>query len=102
MSKFARIIDVLVLHEDDHWLRLWFDDGTILDVDVWPLISRGEAWKRVRASRSVFEQVRCDDLTVVWPDNVDLSPSMLYGHYEPASGTRFERRVVRPGRGSAA
>lgn len=102
MSEFAHIVNVRVLHDNDHWLRLWFDDGAIVDVDVWPLISWGTAFEPVRASRALFEQVRADGWTIVWPGNLDLSPDMLYGHYEPASGTRFERRVVRPGRGSAA
>lgn len=101
MSDFARIIKVRVLHDDDHWLRLWFEDGAIVDVDVGPLMW-GDAFEHIRANRALFEEVRADGLTIVWPGNVDLSPSMLYGHYEPASGTRFERRVVHPGRGSAA
>jgi hypothetical protein len=95
-----RIVDIQILH--DYWLRLWFKDGAIVDVDVWPLISWGEAFEHVRSDRAVFEQVTTDGVTIVWPGNVDLSPDMLYGHYEPASGRHFERRVVRVGGDSAA
>src|SRR6185436_12137381 len=76
MSEFAHIIKVRVLHKDDHWLRLWFEDGAIIDVDVWPLISWGEAFEHVRSSRALFEEVRADGWTIVWPGNVDLSPDM--------------------------
>ena len=55
--SFAHIIAVRVLHDDDHWLRLWFEDGAIVDVDVWPLISWGEAFEHIRSNRALFEEV---------------------------------------------
>jgi Protein of unknown function (DUF2442) len=97
MSEFAHIIKVRVLNKDDHWLRLWFEDGAIIEVDVWPLLARGEAFEHIRSNRALFEEVRADGWTIAWPGNVDLSPDMLYGKYEPASSTRFERRVVHAG-----
>jgi hypothetical protein len=96
----AEITSVRVLH--DHWLRLWFTDGAIIDVDMWPIISWGEVFESIRADRSVFEQVHVDNGTVTWPGEVDLCPDVLYGNGEPASGTRFERRVVRAGSDSVA
>jgi Protein of unknown function (DUF2442) len=96
----ARIIDVQPLH--GHWLRLWFADDAIIDVDAGPLIGDGEVFAHIRASRAVFEQVHADGWTIVWPGEIDLCPDVLYGHGEPADGTRFERRVIRAGSGSAA
>lgn len=91
----ARVTDVLTLH--DHWLRLWFADGTVLDVDAGPLVSRGGICAPIAADRAVFEQVRVADGGIEWPPgDVDVCPDVLYGHGEPADGTRFERRVVRP------
>jgi hypothetical protein len=95
----ARIADVRPLA--DHWLRLWFADGAIIDVDAWPIIADGEVFEHIRADRAVFDRVRADGWTIVWPGDVDLCPDVLYGHGEPASGTRFARRVVRPGSGVA-
>lgn len=97
--KPAVITDVQVLH--DHWLRLWFADGAIIDVDAWPLIDGGGVFEPIRADRAVFEQVQADGWTIVWPGEVDLCPDVLYGHGEPADGTRFERRVIRPATGVA-
>jgi hypothetical protein len=99
--KPPRVTEVRSLH--DHWLRLWFDDGAIIDIDAWPIISWGEVFEPIRDDRAVFEQVHVDGGTIVWPGEVDLCPDVLYGRYEPADGTRFERRVVRAGTsGSAA
>lgn len=100
MTECAVVTDVRVLH--DHWLRLWFEDGAIIDVNAWPLIADGEVFEPIRSDRAVFEQVRCDGWSIVWPGEVDICPDVLYGYGEPADGTRFERRVVRPGRGSVA
>jgi Protein of unknown function (DUF2442) len=86
----------------DHWLRLWFADGAIVDVDVWPLISEGQVFEALRADRAVFEQVHVDGGTIAWPGDVDFCPDVLYGHYEPECGTKFGRRVIRAGSGSVA
>jgi hypothetical protein len=91
----AEVVALRVLH--DHWLRLWFADGAIVDVDTWPIISWGEVMAPIRGDRAVFEQVHVANGTVTWPGEVDLCPDVLYGKGEPASGTRFERRVVRAG-----
>lgn len=100
MNTPEKIIDVCAL--GDHWLRLWFADGAIIDVDAWPVISWGEVFEPIRRDRAVFERVEVRDGTICWPGDVDLCPDVLYGHGEPADGTRFERRVVRLGSGSAA
>lgn len=97
--RCARVTAVRTLH--DHWLRLWFDDGAIIDVDAWPIVSWGEVFEPIRNDRAVFEQVHVAHGTVTWPGEVDLCPDVLYGYGEPASGTRFERRVVRAGSGHA-
>jgi Protein of unknown function (DUF2442) len=94
------IVAVRVLH--DHWLRLWFEDGAVIDVDAGPIVKRGGVFEPIGADRLVFEQVCVRDGTIAWPNDVDLCPDVLYGHGEPADGTRFERRVVQAGRDSVA
>lgn len=96
----AEVTDVRVLH--DRWLRVWFDDGAIVDVDAGPLVAGGGVFAPIEADRAVFEQVHVDNGTITWPGEVDVCPDVLYGHGEPADGTRFERRVVRAAPGSAA
>lgn len=90
----ARVTAVRLLQ--GHWLRLWFKDGAIIDIDAEPIVKRGGVFAPIGADRAVFEQVEVRDGTIAWPGDVDLCPDVLYGHGEPASGLRFERRVVRP------
>ncbi len=79
-----------------HWLRLWFSDGAVKDVDVSGLLARGGVFARVRDDRSVFAEVRVkpDSGTIEWPGDVDLDPDVLYGRAQPASGASIERRTV--------
>lgn len=95
----AEVISVDLLH--GYWLRLGFEDGAIIDIDAEPIVKRGGVFAPIGADRAVFEQVEVRDGTIAWPGDVDLCPDVLYGHGEPASGLRFERRVVRPASGVA-
>lgn len=100
MTRPPRITDVRVLA--DRWLRLWFTDGAIVDVDAKPLIGGGGVFAPIEADDAVFQRVRAQDGTICWPGEIDLCPDVLYGRGEPDDGTRFERRVVRAGAGDAA
>lgn len=82
---------------DRDWIRVEFSDGAIMDIGVGDLLSRGGVFERIRKDRGLFEQVRVnpDSRAVEWPEEIDLDSEVLYGLYESASGTRFERRVVR-------
>jgi hypothetical protein len=79
------------------WIRVSFSDGAVKDIDVGGLLEVGGVFAPIRDSRELFEQVRLDreTQTVQWPGTVDLDPDVLYGRYEPASGVRIERRMVR-------
>jgi len=82
---------------EGHWLRLTFSDGAIKDVDVGAILARGGVFATIRERREVFEQVRVnpETQTIEWPGEVDLDPEVLYGRFEPASGVRIPRRMVR-------
>jgi hypothetical protein len=82
---------------EDHWLRLWFSDGAIKDVDMSEVIATGEVFEPIRDSDEVFAQVRVNPETgtIEWPGEVDLDPLVLYGMFEPADGTPMRRRVIR-------
>lgn len=94
MINPPRVTDVQLLAGD--WLRLSFTDGAVIDVDTGPIIDGGGVFAPIRNDRSIFERVRVSHGTIEWPGEVDLCPDVLYGRGEPADGTRFERRVVRP------
>ena len=89
---------------EGEWIRVEFSDGAIHDIGVRDLLSRGGVFERIRENRGLFEQVRVnpDSRAVEWPEEIDLDSEVLYGLEESASGTRFERRVVRSPSHSAA
>jgi hypothetical protein len=95
------VIDLIHIEQveprEDHWLRLWFSNGAIKDVDMSDVIAKGEVFKPIRESAEVFAQVRVNPhtRTIEWPGDVDLDPTVLYGTFEPASGARLRRRVIR-------
>lgn len=99
--KPPRITDVRPLH--DRWLRLWFSDGAIIEVDAAPLLD-GPVFDSIRADRDLFEQVAVDaELgTITWPGEADLDPDVLYGRHTPDPPVAFERRVIRTVPGAAA
>jgi len=89
---------------EGEWIRVEFSDGAIHDIGVAELLSRGGVFERIRKNRGLFEQVRVNPQSraVEWPEEIDIDSEVLYGLYESAFGTRFERRVVRSPSHSAA
>lgn len=94
MTDLINIAGVEPLH--DRWLRLWFSDGAVKDVDLSGLLSRGGIFAEIRDDRSAFEQVHinAESRTIEWPGELDLDPDVLYGRTEPASGVWIQRRAV--------
>lgn len=90
-----KIRDVEVL--EGYWLRLSFSDGAVKDVDLEELLATGRVSGPIRDHRDIFGRVRVnpETQTIEWPGEVDLDPDVLYGNFEPASGIRIARRVVR-------
>ena len=94
MKEMISVTDVEP--REGYWLRLTFSDGSVKDVDLEDLLSRGGVFAAIRDDRDLFEQVRLkpDSRTIEWPGDIDLDPDVLYGAHEPASGIRIARRVV--------
>lgn len=65
-------------------LYLEFQNGERRQFDVRPLLSM-KPWDRI-ASPAVFDLVRVDYGTVVWPGDVDISPETLYDQSIPLAG----------------
>jgi hypothetical protein len=82
---------------ENHWLRLWFSDGAIKDVDMSDVIATGEVFEPIRESDEVFAQVRVNPETgtIEWPGEVDLDPLVLYGTFEAEGAKPMRRRVIR-------
>jgi hypothetical protein len=95
MSALVRIVDVRPL--EGHWVRLWFTDGVVKDVNLNEALAGGGVFEAIFRDRDVFEQVRVnpDSRTIEWPGGVDLDPDVLYGKFEAEGGIRIERRLVK-------
>lgn len=82
-------------------LKLHFDDRKVKVVDLERMI--GQAKNRFFPLRNpvYFKQVKCDGITIRWPNGVDLCPDVLYTMgREPTRTTKRKntlrrRRVVR-------
>jgi Protein of unknown function (DUF2442) len=77
MSAFSYVTAVEVL--DGHRVRLAFEDGSVGDVDLTHLLSRGPVFEPLR-DPAYFRQVRVDPEggTIVWPNGADVAPETLY------------------------
>jgi len=95
VTELVRINDVRPL--EGHWVRLWFTDGVVKDVDLSEALAGGGVFDPIYKDHQVFEQVRVnpESRTIEWPGRVDLDPDVLYGTFEPEGGIRIERRVVK-------
>lgn len=80
-----------------YWLRLWFADGSIHEVDVEVALEGGGVFREVYANPELFAKVRVEERfgTVEWPGSVDLDPEVLRGDHEPEGGRPYPRRIVR-------
>ena len=95
MTKFELVHITKVKPLEERWVRLWFTDGAIKDVNLAPVLRSG-VLAPIGKDRALFEQVRVNprSRTIEWPGEIDLDPIVLYGKFEPASGIRLERRTV--------
>ena len=95
MREMIHITDVEPL--EGHWLRLTFTDGAVKEVDLGDVLAKGGVFTPIYENREVFEQVRVnpESRTIEFPGEVDLDPEVLYGLFEPASGSHIERRTIR-------
>jgi hypothetical protein len=64
-----------------HQLTLSFSDGVQATVDFRPLVFGRGGMLAALEDEAFFSQVRVDSEagTVVWPNNVDFDPDVLYG-----------------------
>ncbi|MBI5659620.1 MAG: DUF2442 domain-containing protein [Nitrosomonadales bacterium] len=76
------LIDVVTVNAlPDFQLDLEFENGERRRFDMRPLLAM-KPWNRI-ALPSVFERVRVDYGTVVWPGEIDVAPETLYDDSVP-------------------
>jgi Protein of unknown function (DUF2442) len=92
VDELVRVTEVEPLEK--YVLRISFDDGKELEVDVEEFL-RGPVFESVREDPALFHQVRVESGTIVWPNGADIDPVVLRGFAEPAwkEGDQGPRRV---------
>lgn len=83
MARPVRIQRVEVL--DGYEVRLQFTDGTVKQVDL-EVYLHGPVFEPIRRDPAVFRTVRVDQElgTLVWPNDADIDPDVLYLGLRPA------------------
>ena len=67
-------------------LELTFEDGKCGVFDVSPLLDKG-VFKRL-TNKAVYDAVRVENGTVVWPGDLDIAPETLYEECEETCPAR--------------
>ncbi len=67
-----------VKHLKDYKLIVQFDDGSMKEVDLIDTINRAKGSLLLLRDVEYFKKVKCDGITIVWPNGVDLCPDNLY------------------------
>ena len=76
------LLDVIsVKPQADYHLDLEFENGECRRFDMKPLLEM-KPWNRI-ATPVLFEHVRVDYGTVVWPGEIDIAPETLYDDSVP-------------------
>ena len=70
--------------QPDYQLDLQFQNGEMRRFDMRPLLAL-KPWNRI-AGPHLFERVRVEYGTVVWPGEIDIAPETLYDDSIPIEG----------------
>ena len=77
-----------------HRLRLELTDGTTIEREVGSLLT-GLVFKDIRERPELFNEVRVEGGTVVWPNGADLCPDVLiWGGAPPTDASARPQREM--------
>ena len=79
---------VSVMPNADFVLDIEFSNGERRRFDMKPLLAT-TPWNRV-AAPAIFNRVRVDYCTVVWPGEIDVAPETLYDDSVPTARSEAE------------
>jgi hypothetical protein len=84
MQSIDRLVRVIKAKPQGEFrVVLEFEDGTVKNVDLAPYL-HGPIFEPIREDPNLFEQVRVEAGTIVWPNGADIDPDVLYYGLTPA------------------
>lgn len=102
MTEIIRATDVQPL--EGCLIRVTFSDGAVKEIDLSEDLANAQGVFVALRDPRIFSEVHVSEASgaVEWPGEIDLDPEVLYGLFEPASGSPMRRRTVRQPQGAAA
>lgn len=79
---------------DGYRLQLHFDDRKVKVVDLENMLKKAKNMLLPLTKLDYFRQVKCDKITIYWPNGVDLCPDMLYKMGEEVTKSPRKRKNV--------
>jgi len=67
-----------VKYLEGYKLELYFDDKSVKVVNLEQMLRKAKNMFLPLKDIDYFKQVRCDGITINWPNGVDLCPDVLY------------------------
>ncbi len=67
-----------VEHVEGYKLKLNFSDGSVKIVDLANMLKRAKNMFLPLVDIEYFKKVKCDGITISWPNGIDLCPDMLF------------------------
>lgn len=83
---------------EEYKLKLTFNDKSVKIVDLGNMIKNAKNMFIPLQDPSYFKKVKCDGITICWPNGVDLCPDVLYEmgkNTRPISFKRHPRRTIK-------
>ena len=76
-------------------LKLVFNDGCVKIVNLENMIKNAKNMFIPLMNLDYFKKVKCDGITISWPNGVDLCPDVLYGIGKNLKQSTSKRRPSR-------
>jgi hypothetical protein len=79
---------------DGYRLRLHFNDGKIKVIDMADELKGAKNKFRDLKDIAYFKKVKCDGISIIWPNEIDFCPDWLYMQGEEVASTTSRRKKV--------
>ena len=81
MTRLVRVQSVIP--RERFIVDVHFTDGSQRDIDLEPYL-QGPVFDAIRKDPLLFRSMRVERGTIVWPNDVDIDPDVLYFNLTPA------------------